>query len=660
MEITGVSETIKLQSCLLASDGKLQINRFGAGDIKFMASPHSRSASRQADGGSGLVDGKISSPSSSPVMSGQRAAAGGRIGLSEYTAQRLAELKARRAEAEAEYKQQSPVTHRDPPTAGQSSVSTLSIRTTTSEHNIPPTVGLTNPKASSTGGGISKSGETFHATPPTKTSSNGESSSEKVAYVSAPAAVAAAARRAQPPPPPPPDATAAMVKQADQSPAPPIINRSVNLLQTSSGTNESAKECSSGINSRSENGTLMMSCSTSFRSPSSNKKLSAPSSYSATSYTPSPSHSRSGPISEDDDDDIIGFASLPEQVHRKAVKRGFDFTLMVVGESGLGKSTLVSCLFMNNELYKGRNPPNAHDGISRTVTIDKKCMDIEEKGVRLRLTIVDTPGFNDMVDANDCWKPIDEYIDQQYDQYFKDESGLNRKNIKDTRVHCCIYFISPYCHGLRQIDVELLKRLQSKVNLVPVIGKSDTLTPIEMKRLKNRIRADIEKHAIRIYEFPECDSDEDEDFKKQDAELKAAVPFAVIGSNSVVEIGGKKVRGRLYPWGIVEVDNQDHSDFSKLRQFLISTHMQDLKDVTRDVHYENFRARHIQEQMTKSQKERNKLKRDSTPNFDAVINADELLQQKDQEIQEMREMLKKMQSQLAVTGVNQVKGLGNL
>ena len=27
----------------------------------------------------------------------------------------------------------------------------------------------------------------------------------------------------------------------------------------------------------------------------------------------------------------MGFASLPEQVHRKAVRRGFDFTLMVVG-----------------------------------------------------------------------------------------------------------------------------------------------------------------------------------------------------------------------------------------------------------------------------------------------------------------------------------------
>lgn len=34
--------------------------------------------------------------------------------------------------------------------------------------------------------------------------------------------------------------------------------------------------------------------------------------------------------------------------------------------------------------------------------------------------------------------------------------------------------------------------------------------------------------------------------------LQAAIPFAVVGSNTVVEVAGKKVRGRMYQWGIVE------------------------------------------------------------------------------------------------------------
>lgn len=105
-----------------------------------------------------------------------------------------------------------------------------------------------------------------------------------------------------------------------------------------------------------------------------------------------------------------------------------------------------------------------------------------------------------------------------------------------------------------------------------------------------------------------------------------SAPFAVIGSNTVVEAKGQRVRGRLYPWGIVEgesrpgaqplggkapvgrwpthrpplpaVENQAHCDFVKLRNMLIRTHMHDLKDVTCDVHYENYRAHCIQ-QMTR-------------------------------------------------------------
>lgn len=55
-----------------------------------------------------------------------------------------------------------------------------------------------------------------------------------------------------------------------------------------------------------------------------------------------------------------------------------------------------------------------------------------------------------------------------------------------------------------------------------------------------------------MYEFPECGSDEDDDFKEQDRELKASIPFAVVGSNTTLEVAGCKVRGRQYPWGVVD------------------------------------------------------------------------------------------------------------
>jgi len=88
----------------------------------------------------------------------------------------------------------------------------------------------------------------------------------------------------------------------------------------------------------------------------------------------------------------------------------------------------------------------------------------------------------------------------------------------------------------------------------------------------------------------QSDSDEDDEFKGQDMVLKKSMPFAIVGGTHALEVNGKRVRGRQYPWGFVEVDNPAHSDFALLRRFLIQTHMQDLKDVTHDVHYENYRV----------------------------------------------------------------------
>jgi len=294
-------------------------------------------------------------------------------------------------------------------------------------------------------------------------------------------------------------------------------------------------------------------------------------------------------MSSDMEQNFIGFANIAEQVHRKSVKRGFEFTLMVVGETGLGKSTLVNSLFLS-DLYTDRKIPPVEERVKRTTELQKTTMDIEEKGVKLRLTVVDTPGFGDLLEGDDSWKACVKYVDDQFASFFDGESGLNRKNIVDTRVHCCLYFVPPYGHGLRQIDLEFLKRLQYKVNLIPIIAKADCLTVSELKKLKERINTEIEENDIEIYQFPDCDSDEDDEFKGQDMVLKRSIPFAIVGGTHALEVNGKRVRGRQYPWGFVEVDNPAHSDFALLRRFLIQTHMQDLKDVTHDVHYENYRV----------------------------------------------------------------------
>ena len=45
--------------------------------------------------------------------------------------------------------------------------------------------------------------------------------------------------------------------------------------------------------------------------------------------------------------------------------------------------------------------------------------------------------------------------------------------------------------------------------------------------------------------------------------LQERIPFAVVGSNSVIEVAGKKIRGRKYPWGIVEGEQLFPNNFMK-------------------------------------------------------------------------------------------------
>ncbi|KAL7933761.1 septin [Trichoderma chlorosporum] len=286
----------------------------------------------------------------------------------------------------------------------------------------------------------------------------------------------------------------------------------------------------------------------------------------------------------------VGFANLPNQWHRKSVRKGFNFNVMVVGESGLGKSTLVNTLF-NTSLYppKERKAPSL-DIIPKTVTIQSISADIEEAGVRLRLTVVDTPGFGDFVNNDESWRPIVDNIEQRFDAYLDAENKVNRMNIIDNRIHACVFFIQPTGHSLKPLDIEVMRRLHTKVNLIPVIAKSDTLTDEEIVSFKARILADIKYHGIQIFEGPRYELDDEETIAENN-EIMSKVPFAVVGAtNEIKTADGRKVRGREYPWGIIEVDNEEHCDFVKLRQMLIRTHMEELKEHTNNNLYENYRT----------------------------------------------------------------------
>ncbi|NP_001314904.1 septin 9b isoform b [Danio rerio] len=293
----------------------------------------------------------------------------------------------------------------------------------------------------------------------------------------------------------------------------------------------------------------------------------------------------------------VGIDAILEQMRRKAMKQGFELNIMVVGQSGLGKSTLMNTLF-KSKVSRRSVMTTEEERIPKTIEIKSISHDIEEKGVRMKLTVIDTPGFGDQINNENCWQPIMKFINTQYEQYLQEEINIDRKKrIPDSRVHCCIYFIPPTGHCLRPIDIEFMRHLSKVVNIVPVIAKADTLTLEERDFFKQKIREDLRANEIDIY--PQKEFDEDAEDRMINEKIREMIPFAVVGSDQEYQVNGKRLLGRKTRWGTVEVENTTHCEFAYLRDLLIRTHMQNIKDITSSIHYEMYRVRRLNENNTK-------------------------------------------------------------
>ena len=51
---------------------------------------------------------------------------------------------------------------------------------------------------------------------------------------------------------------------------------------------------------------------------------------------------------------------------------------------------------------------------------------LEENNVKLALTVIDTPGYGDLVDNTDCWVPIIDYIEEQFEDHLEQETRVDR------------------------------------------------------------------------------------------------------------------------------------------------------------------------------------------------------------------------------------------
>ena len=204
---------------------------------------------------------------------------------------------------------------------------------------------------------------------------------------------------------------------------------------------------------------------------------------------------------------------------------GFVFNILCVGETACGKSALLDSLF-NTRLDA---TPSTHD--ITPVFLRKNTYDLFERDIRLKLTLVETAGFGDQINKEDSYRILSEFLDEQFQSYLDEELKIRRNllNYHDTRIHVwysttqpslrlprCVpslslsrssslYFIHPTGQSLKTLDLVTMKHLDSKVNIIPIIAKSDTIAKNELQRFKQTILQELNAAGVKIYRFPTDD-----------------------------------------------------------------------------------------------------------------------------------------------------------
>ena len=278
-------------------------------------------------------------------------------------------------------------------------------------------------------------------------------------------------------------------------------------------------------------------------------------------------------------------------------------------------------------------------------------------------------------------RELTNFVESKFDETFLEEVKVVRSHgALDTHIHCVFFILDPArlnqnlktaqqgnTNGAtsrvgkvsriigaldEDFDLQVIKALQGKTVVVPVISKADTVTAKHMAFLKKQVWESLKRagldplEALSVDEddsdmIEEGDEDDDQAGKSSDDDSSPAsptsahtedsdtvpppggkhsqhkreasnlsmstsmmdsgyVPLSILSPDEYSMESGQGPFGRAFPWGFADPFNPDHCDFVKLKEAVFSEWRSELRDVSRERFYEAWRTHRLHRQGPKS------------------------------------------------------------
>lgn len=364
-------------------------------------------------------------------------------------------------------------------------------------------------------------------------------------------------------------------------------------------------------------------------------------------------------------------------------------SLLVVGARNSGKTSFLNFLRKSLALPPHKPPMRSPDEVAEenvspaNSNFTSHYVETEIDGERVGLTLWDSEGLEkNVVDLQ--LPDITAFVESKFEETFAEEMKVVRSpGVRDTHIHCVFLILDPArldmnlaaakkaeennlssIHGSQSkvigildndLDLQVLRVLQGKTTVVPVISKADTVTTAHMAFLKKAVweslklakidplevltleeQEDDDSSGITDDRLDEADEEEEENFSQKEATDVESQPDEDGDSNQEAESAAEQPApssppskrrstnatgnsttenpfiplsilspdpdtlesedgpvGRQFPWGFADPYNPEHCDFVKLKDCVFKEWRSELREASREICYERWRTNRL-------------------------------------------------------------------